>query len=89
VDWLENIKGSELAGVRYCVFGLGNRDWVRTYQRIPILCDSLLGQHGGKRLLDRGEGDAGASNFFEAFEEFESKLWAALSKVILYFLVDL
>jgi cytochrome P450/NADPH-cytochrome P450 reductase len=80
VDWLENIKGNEFDGVRYGVFGCGNHDWVQTYQRIPTLCDSLLEQRGGRRLIDRGEGDAGSSNFFEAFDEFEGKLWAVLSK---------
>jgi sulfite reductase alpha subunit-like flavoprotein len=81
VDWLRTVEGNTFAGVRYGVFGLGNHDWVNTYQRIPTLCDNLLEQHGGKRLLDRGEGDAGASNFFEVFDEFEAKFWEVLSKV--------
>lgn len=80
VDWLKNIEGDEFTGVRYIVFGCGNHDWVSTYQRVPKLCDSLLEQHGGKRLMDRGEGDAGASNFFEVFDEFEAKIWETLSK---------
>jgi cytochrome P450 / NADPH-cytochrome P450 reductase len=81
VDWLRSIEDNEFTGVRYGVFGCGNRDWVQTYQRIPILCDTLMEQHGGKRLVTRGEGDAGANNFFEVFDEFETKLWAVLSKV--------
>ncbi|KIM86528.1 hypothetical protein PILCRDRAFT_815766 [Piloderma croceum F 1598] len=80
VDWLRIVKGNGFAGVCYAVFGLGHHDWVQTYQRIPTLCDNLLEQHGGKRLLDRGEGDAGASNFFEMFDNFEAKLWEVLSK---------
>ncbi|KAF7976157.1 hypothetical protein HWV62_7475 [Athelia sp. TMB] len=80
VDWLQHLEGTELAGVRYSVFGCGNRDWVQTYQRIPTLCDNLLAERGGHRLLERGAGDASAANFFESFDEFEEKLWAALSK---------
>jgi cytochrome P450 / NADPH-cytochrome P450 reductase len=81
MDWLRIVKGNEFAGVCYAVFGLGHHDWVQTYQRIPTLCDTMLEQHGGKRLLDRGEGDAGASNFFEMFDDFEAKLWEVLLKV--------
>lgn len=80
VDWLEHLEGSELAGVRYAVFGCGNRDWVQTFQRIPKLCDKLLGERGGNRLLERGVGDASAPDFFESFDAFEEKLWEAVSK---------
>lgn len=81
VDWLSHVEGSELSGVRFAVFGCGNHDWVQTYQRIPKLCDELLEQHGGKRLVTRGEGDAAASDFFEVFDDFEAKLWDAVGKV--------
>lgn len=81
VDWLSNIEGNELAGVRFAVFGCGNHDWVQTYQRIPKLCDELLEKNGAQRLLARGEGDAGASEFFQVFDEYEIGLWKALSSV--------
>lgn len=81
MDWLAHLSGTELAGVRYGVFGCGNHDWVNTYQRIPTLCDNLLEKNGGQRLLPRGAGDAASSNFFQTFDEFEDKLWEALSKV--------
>src|SRR5262249_34619313 len=35
VAWLETLEPGDLAGVRYAVFGCGNRDWARTYQAIP------------------------------------------------------
>jgi cytochrome P450/NADPH-cytochrome P450 reductase len=81
VNWLESLEGNELAGVRFGVFGCGNREWVQTYQRIPELCDKLLEQRGGNRLLHRGVGDASEENFFQVFEEFESNLWKVLCKV--------
>lgn len=89
MDWLRVLKSNELSGVRYGIFGCGNRDWVQTYQRVPTLCDTLMEQHGGKRLIIRGEGDASASDFFEVFDEFEAKLWELLSKVHKCHFVDM
>jgi hypothetical protein len=59
------------------------RDWVKTYQRIPILCDERLQKAGARRLITRGEGNAAGSEFFEAFDKFEAELWDALGKVCL------
>ncbi|CAE6462785.1 unnamed protein product [Rhizoctonia solani] len=73
---------SDLQDVSFAVFGAGNRDWAYTYQRIPELIDSTLEQKGAKRLLERGEADARGDKFTESFDEWEEKLWAALSKVI-------
>ncbi|KAI0785558.1 cytochrome P450 [Abortiporus biennis] len=78
VSWLSGLKGDELKDVTYGIFGCGNHDWVTTYQKIPKLCDSLLSEHGAKRLVDRGEGDAGGSDFFEAFDIWEATLFEAL-----------
>ncbi len=47
-----------LAGVRYTVFGCGNRDWASTYQAIPRQLDELLAARGAERIYARGEGDA-------------------------------
>ena len=82
VEWLVSLKGQELLNLRYAVFGCGNKDWTQTYQRIPKLIDSTFEQRGGKRLLDRGEGDAGSSTFFESFDEWEAKLWEILPSVL-------
>ena len=81
VEWLSALKADELSGVSFAVFGCGNRDWVQTYQRIPTLCDKLLADRGGKRLLERGEGDASAAEFFEVFDEWEKAVWEKLGKV--------
>ncbi|KAH9922456.1 cytochrome P450 [Fomitopsis serialis] len=80
VDWLSNLKGSELANVRFAVFGCGNRDWVQTFQRIPMLIDARLEERGAQRVIARGVGDASAGDFFETFDEWEAGLWEALSK---------
>lgn len=81
VEWLSTLEGKEFANVSYAVFGCGNHDWVATYQRIPNLCDTTIEARGGKRLLERGQGDAGTAEFFEVFETWEGSLWKALSEV--------
>ena len=81
VEWLSALKGDELTGVSYAVFGCGNRDWAQTYQRIPALCDKLIAERGGKRLVERGEGDAGSAMFFDSFETWSAGLWKTLSEV--------
>src|SRR6476620_9123220 len=35
VAWTEGLRPGALAGVRYTVFGNGNKDWARTYQEVP------------------------------------------------------
>ncbi|CDO72208.1 hypothetical protein BN946_scf184970.g60 [Trametes cinnabarina] len=81
VEWLTNLQGDHaLAAVKFAVFGCGNRDWQKTYQRIPRLIDNTLAQRGATRLTDRGESDAGGADFFEAFDAWEKTLWEKLSK---------
>ncbi|CAE6460910.1 unnamed protein product [Rhizoctonia solani] len=81
VEVLVNSTGEkDLEGVSFAVFGAGNHDWVHTYQRIPRLVDETLEKKGAKRLLERGEGDAGGDRFTESFDEWETKLWETLSK---------
>ena len=81
VEWLSSLSGSELAGTKFGVFGCGNHDWTTTYQRIPKLIDQLFEERGATRLVERGEGDAGGSDFFDTFDAWEANLWPVLSKV--------
>ncbi|KAG8833355.1 hypothetical protein FRC17_010824 [Serendipita sp. 399] len=81
VEDLTNLSGSKLEGVTYAVFGCGNKDWVLTYQRIPRLIDETMEKLGAKRLLERGEGDAAGSEFFDAFDAWEANLWEVLGEV--------
>lgn len=82
IDWLQNLTGEELQGVRYAVFGCGNSEWAQTFQRVPKLCDALIEKRGGQRLLPRGVGDASKGEFFQVFDDFEAKLWDELPKVL-------
>lgn len=86
--WLSNLQGdSPLSNIKYAVFGCGNRDWVQTYQRIPKLIDELITKNGGKALVPRGEGDAGGSEIFNDFDNWEENLFKKLTEV--YFCNDL
>ncbi|KAK0471086.1 fatty acid hydroxylase [Armillaria novae-zelandiae] len=80
VPWMSSLLGHELDGVRFVVFGCGNHEWRKTYQRVPRLCDQLLEKRGGRRLIDRGEGDAADGNIFDVFDQFKTSLWEVLSR---------
>ena len=71
-----------MSKVRYAVFGCGNHDWAQTYQRIPRLIDEVIGKRGGQALLPRGEGDAGGSDIFNDFDQWEELLFKKLTEVI-------
>ncbi|MCY8390582.1 bifunctional cytochrome P450/NADPH--P450 reductase [Bacillus haynesii] len=77
VHWLEHDQTGDLRGVKYAVFGCGNRSWASTYQRIPRLIDSALEKRGAQRLHKLGEGDAG-DDFEGQFESWKNDLWPLL-----------
>ena len=68
---LREAAPGSLAGVRFTVFGCGNRDWASTYQAIPRQIDELLAAKGAERLHARGEGDAkeDLDGHFQAWNE--------------------
>ena len=78
VAWLDDAPAGSLAGVRYAVFGCGNRQWARTYQAVPRRVDEALAAAGAARIRPRGETDAGG-DFFGAFDEWYATLWTDLA----------
>ncbi len=74
ISWLDGIAPGSLKGVKYAVFGCGNKDWTRTYQAIPKHVDERLAAAGAERVLDRGEADA-RGDFFGDFEKWQSAFW--------------
>lgn len=81
VAWAESLAAGALKGVRYAVFGCGNRDWARTYQAIPKLIDERLAAAGAQRLLARGEADA-RGDFFGDFDRWYAGLWPAVGAAL-------
>ncbi len=59
-DWLrsDELTADSFAGVRYAVFGCGNRDWMTTFQAVPRFIDERLAACGAQRVAPLGEGDA-------------------------------
>jgi cytochrome P450/NADPH-cytochrome P450 reductase len=71
IESLRTAAPGALKGVRYTVFGCGNRDWASTYQAIPRRIDELLAEKGAERIYPRGEGDAreDLDGHFQAWNE--------------------
>jgi cytochrome P450/NADPH-cytochrome P450 reductase len=74
VDWLKVAAAGAAKGVRYAVFGCGNRDWTSTFQAVPRFIDERLAELGGARLADRGESDA-REDPDSAFHAWFDGLW--------------
>ncbi|KAK3675030.1 hypothetical protein LTR78_004963 [Recurvomyces mirabilis] len=81
ITWLERLQDKEvLNGVHFTVFGCGHSDWTSTYQRIPTLCDDLMADHGGERIVDRGLSNAADGNMFSDFDTWaDGRLWPAIA----------
>ncbi len=63
VKFCEWLRGNELTaeslkGVKFAVFGCGNRDWASTFQAIPRMINERLAAFGATRVTTLGEGDA-------------------------------
>ncbi|MCX6048572.1 MAG: flavodoxin domain-containing protein, partial [Chloroflexi bacterium] len=74
VAWLDGLPAAALKGVKYAVFGCGNKDWARTYQAIPKKIDQKLADAGAERLIERGEANA-RGDFFGDFDHWYANFW--------------
>ncbi|MDO5053082.1 MAG: cytochrome P450 [Pseudoclavibacter sp.] len=79
VSWLSELPDGALTGVRTAVFGCGNTDWARSYQRIPSLVDEGFARAGTERVLERGAANV-RGDFFGDFEAWSERLWPALAE---------
>jgi cytochrome P450/NADPH-cytochrome P450 reductase len=68
-------------GVVYSVFGCGSTEWASTYQAVPKLLDDQLAAHGGRRIRDRGEGNA-AGDFDAAYRDWHGGVWSDLATAL-------
>src|SRR6266436_2037942 len=82
-QWLQDpsLPLDAFAGVKYSVFGCGNRDWAATYQAIPTLIDAQLEKHGAKPMYRRGEGDA-RGDFDSDYRGWYSELWSSVATAL-------
>ncbi|MDB5070317.1 MAG: cytochrome [Candidatus Eremiobacteraeota bacterium] len=79
-QWLaDGLEPNALAGVRFAVFGCGNRNWASTYQAVPRFIDERLAAYGAERLFERGEGDA-QEDLDGQFRAWRIALWESVGK---------
>jgi NADPH-ferrihemoprotein reductase len=75
--WLHNedksVDSEFLSNIRYCVFGLGNRQYEH-YNRMGKLTDSGLELLGARRIIKLGEGDDDGT-LEEDFDAWKTTLW--------------
>ena len=75
--WLHNedksVDSEYLSSIRFCVFGLGNRQYEH-YNRMGKLTDSGLEALGARRVVALGEGDDDGT-LEEDFEAWKTALW--------------
>lgn len=79
MSYIEGLDSASLGGLRYAVFGCGNRQWARTYQAIPKRVDAALAAAGATRITQRGEADSGG-DFFGMFDAWAENVWPEFEK---------
>ena len=80
--WIrESATPGSLGGIKYTVFGCGNRDWASTYQSIPRALDERLEALGARRIYARGEGDA-REDLDGQFQVWFEQLWQAVGQAL-------
>jgi cytochrome P450 / NADPH-cytochrome P450 reductase len=80
--WLQDgLPENALAGVKFTVFGAGNRNWDSTYQAVPRFIDEKLAKYGAERLYERGEGDA-RDDLDAHFQAWKAPLWQTVSAAL-------
>ena len=78
-DWIkEEAESADLSGLKYTVFGLGNKTYEH-YQAMGRLVDEKLDEFGAERLYERGEGDDDA-DIEDDFNSWKKEMWPALCK---------
>lgn len=79
VSAVEGLQPGTLDGLRFAVFGCGNRQWARTYQAVPKRVEAALATAGATPVQARGEADSGG-DFFGAFDSWCADFWPALTE---------
>ncbi|XP_076364602.1 cytochrome P450 reductase isoform X1 [Tachypleus tridentatus] len=74
-QWLQE-GAADLTGLRYAVFGLGNKTYEH-YNAMGIFVDKKLEEMGATRICELGMGDDD-SNIEEDFITWKDKFWAAV-----------
>ncbi len=74
--WLgSGLAPDSLAGVKFTVFGSGDKVWASTFQKVPAEIDELLVAAGAQRVYERGVADA-SDDFDGMFRQWYRDLWS-------------
>jgi cytochrome P450/NADPH-cytochrome P450 reductase len=75
--YLDHAAPGALHGVRYAVFGCGNKQWRQTFQKFPVHIDAKLKDLGAESFLAIGAADADG-DFEAAVESWVASLVSTL-----------
>ncbi|ELR05538.1 hypothetical protein VC83_09239 [Pseudogymnoascus destructans] len=79
VEWVQNLSGHALTGVKFAVYGCGSHDWNATFHKVPKLLDAELERSGATRIADTGLGDVANGDIFDDFDKWQDeKLWSSI-----------
>ncbi|KAJ7091304.1 cytochrome P450 [Mycena crocata] len=73
---IKAVNERRFAGINFCVFGAGNKQWGPTYQAFPKKVDANISALGGNRIFEKGSGDSNVDQDGD-FTEWVTRLWAA------------
>ena len=82
-DWImeeDRAVGEELRGVKYAVFGLGDRQY-KHFCKIAVDMDKRMAELGAERIYGLGQGDAGR-DMEEEFDLWRQDLWPTVGRAL-------
>ncbi len=80
--WLgSGLSADALAGVRYTVFGSGDRVWASTFQKVPREVDELMRAAGAEPFAERGAADA-SDDFDGMFRDWYGGFWKQIGDTL-------
>jgi cytochrome P450/NADPH-cytochrome P450 reductase len=74
MKWLDQVEDGSLQGLRYAVFGCGDRNWPDTYQSIPETIDRELAAKAATRMSAIGAADA-SGEFEPMLDAWFERIW--------------
>ncbi|KAL3918290.1 MAG: hypothetical protein SGILL_004307, partial [Bacillariaceae sp.] len=68
--WIASLENNSIGGMKFAVFGVGNSNWVATYQKFPKDVQSGLLRGGAQMLKDIATADMTGADAIGEFEEW-------------------
>lgn len=81
VNWLDELEGNALQGVKFATLGCGNSDWAATFQSVPRKIDQRLIQLGAEPVSALTEVDA-KEDIDTQFNGWLDDIWPAIGETL-------